>query len=76
MGMPTCRFHGSGGARNRELGRLRYLCWVVIGGPQNMPVAMAAQVALSTMQEMIYKQGVGTPEQQMRAALWLTELLG
>jgi hypothetical protein len=74
-GMPTCRKHGSGGKVNRELGMLRYLCWVITGGPQDMPVKLACTVALAVFAEAVLKNGHGTVEQQMRAAMWLTEKL-
>lgn len=74
MGMPTCKRHGSGGKANREYGLLRYLAWVVTGGPQNAPVQLACQIALATLLEAVLAQGKGTLEQQIRAAMWLTEL--
>ena len=51
VGMPTCKYHGSGGKKNKELGFLRYLCWVITGGPQNMPVEAACRVALTVFAE-------------------------
>lgn len=74
VGMPTCKFHGSGGEVNRELGQLRYLCWVITGGPQDMPVKLACRVSLAVFAEAVLNRGTGTPEQQMRAAMWLTTL--
>ncbi len=74
-GMPTCRMHGSGGENNRRIGELRYMCWVICGGVQNMPVAQAARVALHVYAEAVLKQGKGTPAQQIKAALWITQML-
>lgn len=74
-GMTTCRMHGSGGENNRRIGELRYMCWVICGGPQHMPVAHAARVALHVYSEAVLKQGKGTPNQQMKAALWITQML-
>lgn len=75
-GMPTCRMHGSGGEANRQLGLIRYMCWVILGGPQNMPVSLAASTALSVFCEAVLNHSKGTPDQQMKAALWLTQTLG
>lgn len=75
QGMPTCRFHGSGGEVNRRLGQLRYLAWVICGGPQDVPVEQACRIAFAVYAEMIMKQGVGTVDQQLKAALWLTQYL-
>lgn len=74
MGMPTCKRHGSGGKANREYGLLRYLCWVITGGPQNGPVQLMSQVALAVMLEAVLNQGKGTLDQQVSAAMWLTQL--
>lgn len=73
--MPTCRFHGSGGEQNRSIGQLRYFAWVVCGGPQDMPVEAACRVAFAVYAERILKQSGATPDQQYKAALWLTQLL-
>lgn len=73
--MPTCRYHGSGGKRNRELGQLRYMCWIITGGPQDQPVALACRVALFVYAEAVLNKGVGTVDQQMKAALWITSVL-
>lgn len=75
IGMPTCKRHGSGGEKNRSLGQLRYLCWVICGGPQDMPVEQACRVALYVYAEAVLNQGRGTVDQQYKAALWLTQLL-
>lgn len=75
VGCPRCRFHGSGGLRNRDIGELRYLCWVITGGPQNMPVEAACRVALAVYAEAVLNQSKGTLKQQMNAAMWLTSRL-
>lgn len=75
-GMPTCRFHGSGGERNRNLGMIRYMCWVILGGPKDMPVKVAATTALAVFCEAVLNRAEGTPAQQMKAAMWLTQVLG
>lgn len=76
VGMPTCRFHGSGGERNRQLGQLRYLAWVICGGPQDMPIEHACRISFAVYAERVLNQGAGTLDQQMKAAMWLTESLG
>lgn len=75
IGMPTCRFHGSGGEKNRRLGQLRYLAWIICGGPQDLPVEMACRIAFAVYAERVFKQGAGSIDQQMKAALWLTQLI-
>lgn len=75
IGMPTCRYHGSGGERNRELGQIRYLCWIITGGPQDVPIALACRVSLAVYAEAVLNQGKGTVDQQLKAALWLTKSL-
>lgn len=72
-GMPTCKLHGSGGEKNRELGMIRYMCWVILGGPQNMPIDLACTTALAVFTQAVFDNGKGTPQQMMKAALWLTE---
>ena len=67
--------HGSGGRKNKELGMLRYMCWVITGGPQDTPVALAAATALAVYAEAVLKQGKGTLAQQMKAALWITQMI-
>lgn len=74
IGMPTCRFHGSGGKVNRELGQLRYLAWVICGGPQDLPVENACRIAFAVYAERVLNQSAATLDQQLRAALWLTQL--
>jgi len=74
-GMPTCRFHGSGGEVNRQLGALRYLAWVITGGPQNVPVSHACRIAMAVFAEAVLKQGKGSELNQMKAAMWMTKLL-
>lgn len=78
VGMPTCKFHGSGGARNRELGQLRYLAWVVLGAPEGLikgaPVEYIMRLALATFAEYIFSDKNPVPvETQIRAALWLAD---
>ena len=75
IGMPTCRFHGSGGEKNRSLGQLRYLAWIVVGGPQYMPAEAYCRVALAAAFEVLIAQGKGSLDQQLKAALWLTQQL-
>lgn len=75
VGMPTCKFHGSGGEANARIGQVRYLCWVITGGPKDMPVAHAATVALAVFAEAVLKRAEGTVDQQMKAAMWITDLL-
>lgn len=75
IGMPTCKFHGSGGTVNARIGQVRYLCWVITGGPKDMPVALACEVALAVFAEAVLKRSEGTVDQQMKAAMWITELL-
>lgn len=78
VGMPTCKFHGSGGARNRELGQLRYLAWITLGAPETQikgaPVEQIMRLALATFAEYIFseKNNVST-DTQIKAALWLAD---
>jgi hypothetical protein len=74
-GMPTCRMHGSGGERNRQLGLIRYMCWIILGGPKNIPVNLAATTALGVFCEAVMNNSDANPNQQMKAALWLTQAL-
>lgn len=74
-GMPTCRMHGSGGERNRELGFIRYMCWVILGGPKDMPISVAVTTSLAVFCEAVLNRAEGTPDQQMKAALWLTQVM-
>lgn len=75
VGMPTCKYHGSGGEVNARIGRIRYLCWVITGGPKDMPVSAACEVALAVFAEAVLKRSEGSVAQQMKAAMWITELL-
>ena len=76
MGMPTCRKHGSGGEANRSLGQLRYLAWIIVGGPQSgYPVEAFCRVALAAAFEILIAQGKGSLDQQLKAAMWLTQQL-
>lgn len=54
---------------------LRYMCWVITGGPQNQPVELAASTALAVFTEAVLKNGKGTLAQQMKAAMWITEMI-
>ncbi len=76
--MPTCRFHGSGGQRGRDIGTMRYMAWIVLGGPQSggMPAQAVAKLAVATVLEMLWRNGKGSAEQQIKAATWLMDRLG
>lgn len=58
-----------------QQGKLRYLAWIITGGPQNVPVQEACDIALSAFFDQLVKQGKGSASQQMKAALWLTQML-
>lgn len=73
--MPTCRLHGSGGESNKDLGQLRYMCWVITGCPQDMPVEKAARIALYSFAVAVFDHGVGTVEQKLKAAMWITNII-
>lgn len=77
MGNRTCKFHGSGGEKMRQSGQLRYLAWIITGGCQHdqMGAEPWSRLALATIFEMVLNQGKGTLDQQLKAALWLTEML-
>ena len=75
VGNARCKYHGSGGDAARLRGQIRYLCWIITGGPQDMPVEHACTVALFTFAEAVLNQGKGTIDQQMKAAMWMTSLL-
>lgn len=76
IGMPTCTFHGSGGETNRNHGQLRYLCWIIIGGPQKgISTEQYCRVALAAAFSELIAQGKGSVDQQLKAALWLTDAL-
>jgi hypothetical protein len=51
------------------------MCWIITGGPQYIPVEQACTVALFVFAEAVLNQGKGTPQQMMKAALWLTEAI-
>jgi len=76
--MPTCKFHGSGGVRNRQLGQMRYLAWVTLGAPETLikgaPIEHITRLALGTFAEYIFsdKTNVST-DTQIKAALWLAD---
>ena len=75
VGMPTCRFHGSGGERYRQLGQMRYLAWVALGGPQNMPIEQACRLTVAWLAEMITSENhpeIST-DTRIKAAMWLID---
>jgi hypothetical protein len=72
--MPTCKLHGSGGARNAKLGLIRYLAWIIIGVPKDTPVEYARFVAMSAALEQLFNNGLGTPEQRLKASMWLMQM--
>lgn len=69
--MPTCRFHGSGGVRAKQLGLIRYLCWIIIGGPPDIPSYLAKYATMATVLNALWHEGVGTEHQKLTAAMWL-----
>lgn len=73
--MPRCQIHGCGGERNRKLGELRYLAWIIVGVPADMPVEMACKISLRAFSEALINNGRGTVDQQIKAALFITKLL-
>ena len=78
VGMNTCKFHGSGGARNRELGQMRYLAWVVLGAPENltkqMKIEHITRLSLATFAEYIFSDANNVSvDTQIKAALWLAD---
>lgn len=77
IGMPTCKYHGSGGAHNKELGELRYLAWIVVGaqGPQDMPIKLAVRFSLAMWAEYVLNSGKVSVQQRMKAALFIANHL-
>lgn len=75
IGMPTCKYHGSGGEKNKELGEIRYLCWIVCGGPQNMPIKYAAKLAVAVWAEHVLNNGKAGLDAQLQAAIHLVDRL-
>ena len=75
VGMPTCKFHGSGGARNREIGQMRYLAWIAVGGPQNMPIEKACRLTIAWLAEMITSKNHPeiSVDTRIKAAMWLID---
>lgn len=65
--------HGSSGVRNAKLGLIRYLSWIIIGCPQDTPVAYAKYASMAAALEQLFNHGKGTPEQRLRAAMWLAD---
>lgn len=72
--MPTCRRHGSGGARNAQVGLVRYLAWIIIGCNKDTPAKYARYVSIAAALEMMFNHGLGTVDQRMRAAQWILEV--
>lgn len=67
MGMPTCKFHGSGGERYRQLGQIRYLAWLIVGNPgivREMPAEEAARISMAVFAEWIFT-GSGSKDPKM-----------
>jgi hypothetical protein len=75
IGMPTCKFHGSGGEYNRQLGQMRYLAWVAVGGPQDMPIEHACRLTIAWLAEMITSENHPeiSVETRIKAAMWLID---
>jgi hypothetical protein len=78
IGMPTCKFHGSGGARHRQYGQLRYLAWVTLGAPEGLikgaPAEHIVKLALATFAEYIFSDSTPvSTDTQIKAALWLAD---
>lgn len=77
VGMPTCRFHGSGGEVNRQRGQLRYLAWVSLGacGLRDMPIELACRTSLGMFAEYIFSDNNNvSTDTQVKAALWLLDM--
>ena len=66
--------HGSSGDRNAKIGLIRYLAWISIGAPPDIPHQYAKFATMAAALEMMFNKGMGTPEQRLRAALWLAEI--
>lgn len=75
IGCKRCRFHGSGGEKAKELGILKYLAWIIVGQNIEMPVEQACTIAFAVFAEAVLKNGAGTVDQQIKAALWMTQAL-
>jgi hypothetical protein len=71
--MPTCVKHGSGGERNKKLGLIRYLAWVICGVPKDTPQTYARSVSIAAALEMMFNHGYGSVEQRLNAAMWLMQ---
>lgn len=69
--MPVCRFHGGGGIRNKQLGLIRYLCWIIIGSPEDTPSYLAKYATMATVLHALWYEGKGNEAQKLQAALWL-----
>lgn len=80
VGMPTCKFHGSGGEANRARGELRYMCWIALGGRQGysreIPIDIACRTALGAFAEYIFsdERNEADLDTQIKAALWLIDI--
>jgi hypothetical protein len=79
VGMPTCKYHGSGGELHRQRGQLRYLAWVALGARDNltreMPIELACRVALGMFAEYIFSENTNvSTDTQVKAALWLLDM--
>lgn len=72
--MLTCRKHGSGGALNKKKGLIRYLAWVTCGIPRDTPIEFCRMVSVHAALEQLFNNGAGTPEQRLRAGLWVAEM--
>lgn len=61
----------------RQIGQMRYLCWIIVGGAQDnhIPVEAYCRVSLAAAFNALIAQGRGTIDQQLKAALWLTDAL-
>jgi hypothetical protein len=66
--------HGSGGARNKKLGLIRYLAWITCGIPQDTPHQYARYVTMAVALEQLFNNGKGSVEQRLRAAMWVADM--
>lgn len=66
--------HGSSGVRNAKIGLIRYLAWIIIGAPPDIPHQYAKFASMSAALEMMFNKGHGTVDQRLRAAMWLAEI--
>jgi hypothetical protein len=81
VGMPTCKFHGSGGVAHRARGELRYLAWVALGAREGysreMPIDIACRTSLAMFAEYIFsdERNEADIDTQIKAALWLIDVI-